>query len=264
MTDPLIVEQNGRVQTWTINVPGAANAITGPDFITAFETAVDAANSDTDIAAVILTGAGRYFSAGGNVHEMRSRTGVFGQSPLEQRYGYIAGIQRVPRAMQRCEVPVIAAVNGAAIGAGCDLATMCDLRIASNTAFFAESFVQLGLIPGDGGAWFLPRAVGWARAAEMTFTGGRVSAATALSWGLVNEVVHPEALLTTAHELASRIAVNPVHAVRMAKRLLLESRDTPLDSALALAAAMQPLAHQDPEHHRRVNNLIDRQNRVTS
>lgn len=264
MTETLLVERTSGIQTWTINVPDAANAITGADFITAFEAAVDAANRDTEIAAVILTGAGRYFSAGGNVHEMRQRKGVFGQEPLDQRHGYMSGVQRIPRAMQRCEVPVIAAVNGAAIGAGCDLATMCDVRIASRNAFFAESFVGLGLIPGDGGSWFLPQAVGFSRAAEMTFTGDRVDAATALSWGLVNDVVDPAELLPAAHRLAARIAKNPVHAVRMAKRLLLESRNAPLEPALALAAAMQPLAHQDPEHHRRVAELTHRQNRVSS
>jgi enoyl-CoA hydratase/carnithine racemase len=262
MPDPLLIEQHDRIQTWTINVPDAANAITGPEFIAAFELAVDAANHDTDIAAVLLTGAGRFFSAGGNIYEMRQKTGVFGQKPLDQRHGYLAGIQRIPRAMQRCEVPVIAAVNGPAIGAGCDLATMCDLRIASEKAYFAESFVQLGLIPGDGGAWFLPQAVGMARAAEMTFTGDRVDASTALSWGLVNEVVADTDLLPTAQRMAGRIAKNPVHAVRMAKRLLLETRNSPLDSALTLAAAMQPLAHQDPEHHRRIATLTDRQNRA--
>jgi enoyl-CoA hydratase/carnithine racemase len=264
VTDALLIEGTGGIQTWTINVPDAANAITGTDFIAAFESAIDAANSDPTVAAVILTGAGRYFSAGGNLHEMRQKVGVFGQEPLHQRHGYAEGIQRMPRAMQRCEVPIIAAVNGAAIGAGCDLAVMCDLRVASESAFFAESFVQLGLIPGDGGSWFLPRAVGAARAAEMTFTGDRVDAATALSWGLVNAVVSADDLLPSAHRMAERIAKNPVHAVRMAKRLLLESRTAPLDSVLTLAAAMQPLAHQDPEHRRRVEELIHRQKRATS
>ncbi|MGV0836834.1 crotonase/enoyl-CoA hydratase family protein [Mycolicibacterium thermoresistibile] len=264
MTDTLIIERTGRIQTWIINAADVANAITGDDFIAAFESAITAVNEDTEVAAVILTGAGRFFSAGGNIHEMRQKKGVFGQPPLQQRHGYRAGIQRIPRAMHGCEVPVIAAVNGAAIGAGCDLAAMCDLRIASENAYFAESFVQLGLIPGDGGAWFLPQAVGWARAAEMTFTGDRVDAATALAWGLVNDVVGPDDLLPAAHRLATRIAKNPVHAVRIAKRLLLESRRASLESALTLAAAMQPLAHLDPEHHRRVADLTDRQNRVSN
>ena len=264
MTTPLLVERSGPIQTWTIDVPDAANAITGADFIDAFECAVDAVNLDADVAAVVLTGAGRFFSAGGNVHEMRNGLGVFGQEPVRQRHGYAAGIQRIPRAMQRCEVPVIAAVNGPAIGAGCDLATMCDIRIAAEEALFAESFVQLGLIPGDGGSWFLPRVVGMARAAEMTFTGDRVDAATALDWGLVTAVVELAELPVVARRMAERIAKNPVYAVRMAKRLLLESRSASLNSVLTLAATMQPLAHQQPEHHRRVEHLTHRKNRATN
>jgi enoyl-CoA hydratase/carnithine racemase len=262
MTSPLLIERTATVQTWTINIPESANAITGADFIAAFEKAVDGVNADTTTAAVVLTGAGRYFSAGGNIHDIRDRRGLFGRSPIEQRHGYMDGIQRIPRAMQRCEVPVIAAVNGAAVGAGCDLAVMCDLRIASENAFFAESFVQLGLIPGDGGSWFLPRAIGAARAAEMTFTGDRVDAATALAWGLVSEVVPPGELMPAAERLAERIAKNPVHALRMAKRLLIESQSSSLESALSLASALQPLAHQDPAHHHRVAALSPRQKRA--
>jgi enoyl-CoA hydratase/carnithine racemase len=258
MTEPLQIHEADRIQTWTINVPAAANAITGTDFISAFERAVDSANDDPDLAAVILTGAGRHFSSGGNIREIRDRVGLFGADPVTQRHGYTTGIQRLPRALQRCDVPVIAAVNGAAIGAGCDLAAMCDIRIASDTAFFAESFVQLGLIPGDGGSWFLPRLVGAARAAEMTLTGDRVDAETALAWGLVSAVVPLSELMAAAHELAARIAKNPVHAVRMAKRLLIESRTAGLDSVLALAATMQPLAHQHPDHLSRVADLQDR------
>lgn len=255
MNQPLLVDHDAAVQTWTINVADAANAITGDDFISAFEGAVDAANSDHETAAIILTGAGRFFSAGGNVSDMRHKTGVFGMDPLIQRHGYTAGIQRLPRALQRCEIPIIAAVNGAAIGAGCDLAAMCDVRIAAESAYFAESFVKLGLIPGDGGSWFLPRLIGPARAAEMTFTGDRIDADTALSWGLVSTVVADPDLIPTARQLAERIAANPVHAVRMAKRLLQQSRTDSLDSVLHLAASMQPLAHQDSAHHHRIDQL---------
>lgn len=264
MNTPLRIEQIDRIQTWTIDVPDSANTITGADFIDAFDDAVDGVNADADIAVVILTGAGRFFSSGGNIREMRAKTGVFGADPVAQRTGYSEGIQRIPRALQRCDVPVIAAVNGAAIGAGCDLAAMCDIRIASQKAFFAESFVQLGLIPGDGGSWFLPRVVGASRAAEMTFTGDRVDAETALGWGLVSAVVPTSQLMVVARDLAQRIAMNPVHAVRMAKRLLVESRTASLDSVLNLAAAMQPLAHHHPEHLERIADLGNRKNRVTS
>ncbi|MEX3653154.1 crotonase/enoyl-CoA hydratase family protein [Mycolicibacterium fortuitum] len=252
MSSPLNVHTDGPVQIWTINLPEIGNAITDKDVIAAFEAGVDAANPDNSISAVILTGAGKIFSAGGNVKEMADRQGMFGLDAIDQRRAYIDGIQRIPRALGRLEVPLIAAVNGAAIGAGCDLAMMCDIRIASERASFAESFVQLGLIPGDGGTWFLPRAVGYARAAEMTFTGERIDAATALEWGLVSRVVAHDGLLSEARALADRIAVNPPHALRMAKRLMQESISGSLESTLAMAAAMQPLAHHDPEHQQRI------------
>ncbi len=192
---------------------------------------MDAANRDNTVHAVILTGAGKIFSAGGNVKEMADRQGMFGLDAINQRRAYIDGIQRIPRALGRLEVPLIAAVNGAAIGAGCDLAMMCDIRIASERASFAESFVQLGLIPGDGGTW-LPRAIGYARAAELTFTGERINATTALEWGLVSRVVPHDEPLTEARALAAKIAANPPHALRMAKRLLQESITGSLESTL--------------------------------
>lgn len=252
MRTVLDIATNGPVRTWTINLPDVGNAITGKDFIAAFEAAVDGANADTGVCAVILTGTGKIFSAGGNVKEMANRDGMFGLDALDQRHAYIDGIQRIPRALTRLEVPLIGAVNGPAIGAGCDLAMMCDIRVASERAWFAESFVQLGLIPGDGGTWFLQRIIGYERAAEMTFTGDRVDATTALQWGMVSRVVPHEELLTEAHALAERIAKNPSHALRMAKRLLQESRTGSLESTLGLAAAMQPLAHRDPEHQHRI------------
>ncbi|OBB23057.1 enoyl-CoA hydratase [Mycolicibacterium peregrinum] len=252
MTSPLDVHTDGPVQIWTISLPEVGNAITGKDVIAAFEDKVDAVNADNTVGAVILTGAGKIFSAGGNVKEMADRQGMFGLDAIDQRRAYIDGIQRIPRALGRLEVPLIAAVNGAAIGAGCDLAMMCDIRIASERASFAESFVQLGLIPGDGGTWFLPRAIGYARAAELTFTGERIDAATASEWGLVSRVVAHDDLLSEARTLADKIAVNPPRALRMAKRLLQESTTGSLESTLSMAAAMQPLAHHDTEHQQRI------------
>jgi len=127
-------------------------------------------------------------------------------------------------ALHHLEVPVIAAINGPAIGAGLDLACMCDIRIASETAVFAESFVKLGIIPGDGGAWFLQRIVGLSKAAEMTFTGEPISAADALACGLVSRVVPAAELMDAAFVLAGQIAANPGHQLRMAKRLTVRRR----------------------------------------
>lgn len=256
--DVLLIERDGDVVTWTVNRPETRNAISEDDAIDGFVAAVDAANADQSIRAIILTGAGTAFSAGGNVKDMAASAGLFGGASHQQRVGYREGIQRIPRAMYSLEVPLIAAVNGPAVGAGCDLALMCDVRIASTSAFFAESFVKLGLIPGDGGAWLLPRIVGAARAAEMTLTGDRVDAATALDWGIVSRVVAPDDLLPTARQIADRIAANPPITVRMTKKLLRESSQQTLDQLLELSAAMQAIAHHTEDHREAVAAFLEK------
>lgn len=258
VTAPVRVERTGDVVVWTIDNPEQRNPISDEATIEALETAVRDADRDHSIRVAILTGAGTAFSAGGNVKHMRDKAGMFGGSPADLRQGYRHGIQRIPKALYHCEIPTIAAVNGPAIGAGCDLALMCDMRIAATTATFAESFVRLGLIPGDGGAWLLPRAVGMARASQLAFTGSAIDAATALEWGMVNEVVEPDRLLETAHRLAAEIAVNPPHALRMTKRLLREGQQQSLESLLELSAAMQALTHHTSDHDEAVASMLER------
>ncbi|WP_051215202.1 crotonase/enoyl-CoA hydratase family protein [Granulicoccus phenolivorans] len=256
---PVLIERDGSIETWTINLPDERNPISGDDVVDALEAAANRVNRDTSVQAVILTGAGKAFSAGGNVKQMVDRVPPFGGPVPASRDGYRYGIQRIPKALYTCDVPLIAAVNGAAIGAGCDLATMCDIRVASTKAFFAESFVKVGIIPGDGGAFFLPRAVGAARAAEMMFTGDRIDAQTALDWGLVSRVVEPDELLPTAREIAQRIAVNPSHAVRLAKKLYREAqRGMDLDSVLELSAAFQAIAHTTDDQLEAVTALVEK------
>lgn len=259
MTEPALLRaRTGAVETWTLNRPDQRNPISEPDMVAALEEAVSDVNADHRVRAVVLTGAGSAFSSGGNVKHMRDRAGMFGGSPAELRQGYRHGIQRIPRALYHCEVPTVAAINGPAIGAGCDLALMCDLRIASTAAVFAESFVKVGIVPGDGGTWFLPRAVGAARAAEMAFTGDPIDSATALEWGLVSRVTEPDELLPEAARLAERIAVNPPHVLRMTKRLLREGTHLSLESSLELSAAMQAAAHHTTDHHEAVAALLER------
>ncbi|WP_373291913.1 crotonase/enoyl-CoA hydratase family protein [Nocardia pneumoniae] len=248
----------GDVVTWTLNDPAARNPISEEDTIAALEAAVTAANRDHSVRVAILTGAGSAFSAGGNIKQMRDRSGMFGGDPAQLRQGYRHGIQRIPKALYHCEVPTIAAVNGPAVGAGCDLALLCDLRIASSSALFAESFVKVGLVAGDGGSWLLPRAIGMARACEMAFTGEAIDAATALEWGLVSQVVEPGDLLDAAHRLAARICANPPHVLRMTKRLLREGQHQSLESQLELAAAMQAAAHHTLDHHEALAAVLAR------
>jgi enoyl-CoA hydratase/carnithine racemase len=258
---PLLRERAGAVETWTLNRPDQRNPVSEPETIDALEAAVTEVNADHDVRAVILTGSGTAFSSGGNVKHMRDRVGMFAGTPIEIMEGYRRGIQRIPRALYHCEVPTIAAVNGPAVGAGCDLALMCDLRLGSTRAVFAESFVTLGLIPGDGGAWLLPRAIGPARAAEMAFTGDPIDAPTALDWGLISRLVEPDELLPAAHALAARIAAHPPHALRMTKRLMREGQHQSLESLLELSASMQALAHHTDDHHDAVAALLDRRRR---
>jgi enoyl-CoA hydratase/carnithine racemase len=232
MSEALLYQQEGHVVTLTLNKHETRNAISEDEMVDAIVAACSRINADNSVRVAIITGAGSAFSSGGNVKDMRDKTGMFGGTGTEIRDGYRNGIQRIPLAIQQLEVPIIAAVNGAAIGAGCDLTMMCDMRIASEKAIFAESFVKVGLIPGDGGAWFLPRVVGISRANEMAYTGEPVNAETALAWGMVSRVVAPDELLNAANELAARIAVNPPSALRMTKKLLKEGEHMQLPSIL--------------------------------
>ncbi|MBC2667751.1 crotonase/enoyl-CoA hydratase family protein [Novosphingobium piscinae] len=254
----LLVEREGAVLTATINRPALRNAITAKPDMEAFVAFIDSVTADDTVRAVVLTGAGSAFCAGGNVKDMANREGMFAGEPYDQRNGYRRGIQKVAQALYELEVPVVAAVNGPAIGAGLDLACMCDIRIASETALFAESFVKLGLIPGDGGAWFLPRLIGLPRATVMSLTGDPIDAATALAYGLVHEVVPGDRLLETARAMAQRIAANPGHATRLAKRLLREAQDMKLAPLLELSAAYQALAHHTPEHQEAVAAFVEK------
>ncbi|MBU6271768.1 MAG: crotonase/enoyl-CoA hydratase family protein [Betaproteobacteria bacterium] len=248
MSDFLRYEQTGAIVTLTLNDPASRNALSTPEQWAAVVDAAERVQADLSVRCVILTGAGSAFCAGGNVKDMQNKTGIAAGDPNRISEGYRNGIQRIPLAFHRLDVPTIAAVNGPAVGAGCDLACMCDIRIAGESARFAESFVKLGIIPGDGGAWLLPRVVGMSRAAEMTFTGEMIDAAQALACGLVSRVVPNEQLMASAMALAERIAANPGPALRMAKRLLREGQHTRLDTLLEMSAAFQAMAHHTSEH----------------
>ena len=206
---------------------------------------------------MVLTAEGPVFSSGGNVKDML-RFQNQKLLPETIREEYRNGIQRLPRALYNLDVPVICAINGPAIGAGLDLTCMCDIRIASEKATFAESFVKVGIVPGDGGAWLLPRAVGMSKAAEMAFTGDSLSAQEALACGLVSRVVAPEKLMEEALNLANKIAANPGGVLRMTKRLLREGERSTLDSLLEISAGYQAIAHMTPDHHEAVNAFIEK------
>lgn len=244
----ILFETNGHIAILTLNRPDIRNAISSSKIIEEIETVCRLVNEDMTLKVLIITGADPSFSAGGNVKDMASKTSMFSGTPAQLMESYRNNIQRIPLAVFDVAVPTIAAVNGPAIGAGCDLALMCDMRIASEKASFGETFLSIGLIPGDGGAYFLPRAVGMARACEMTFTGEVIDAQKALNFGLVNKVVPHAQLLDNALELAQKIAAKPAEALRMAKRLLYMGQETTLRQLLEQSAAYQSLCHHTDDH----------------
>ena len=257
MTSFLKTTRDGAVLTLTMSQPETRNALTGNTAVEEFVQACADIAADRSVRAVILTGEGPVFSSGGNVKNMQ-RYFQDQLSPDTIREEYRNGIQRVPKALYNLDVPVIAAVNGPAIGAGLDLTCMCDIRIASEKATFAESFVKVGIVPGDGGAWLLPRAVGMSKASEMAFTGEALSAQEALACGLVSRVVPHDMLMETALALARKIAANPGGVLRMTKRLLREGERASLESLLEISASYQAIAHMEPDHHEAVRAFVEK------
>jgi enoyl-CoA hydratase/carnithine racemase len=256
--DPILVERHGAVALLTLNRPATRNALSGDELFSAFEQVLEALNSDMSVRAAVLTGAGSAFCSGGNVADMRDRTGMFAGSPEQIAHNYAHGIQRIPRAFDQLRVPIIAAVNGPAIGAGNDLACMCDVRVASRTARFAESFVKVGIVPGDGGCWLLPRVIGASNAALLALTGDTIDADEALRMGLVSRLFEPSELVPQALALAQRIAANPPQVLRWTKHLLQQARTQTLDQALVAAAQLQGQAHHTAHHAEAVAAIFDK------
>ncbi len=254
----VILEKRGHVAILTLNRPESMNALGAPGDGDQVREACDAVNADKDIRCVVLTGAGRAFSAGGDVKAMKARSGAFAGGAVDLREGYRNNIHRIVRSIYGLEVPSIAAVNGAAIGLGCDVACMTDIRIAADTAKFAVTFLKLGLIPGDGGAWLLPRTIGMSRACELLFTGDVIDARTALDWGLVSRMVSPEALMDEALALAEKIAAQPPHALRLAKSLLKHGQTVSYDTLMEMSAAAQAISHLTEDHMEGVNSILEK------
>ncbi|KZL17178.1 enoyl-CoA hydratase-related protein [Pseudovibrio sp. Ad37] len=247
LTDATLTLEN-RVATLTMNRHDLRNALTGSALIDDIVTTAEWVNICPDVSVLLLTGAGSAFSSGGNIKDMAERGGDFAGNVAEVENHYRRGIQRIPLALQNVEVPIIAAVNGPAIGAGFDLANMCDIRLASTKAKFGETFLNLGIIPGDGGAWFMQRLIGYQRAAELTLSGCVINAQQAKEYGLVLDVYEPDELMAEASKMAQQFASQPPKATRLTKRLLKMAQRTELKDFLDLSACFQGISHNEPEH----------------
>ena len=255
LTDALLSLEE-RVAVLTLNRHDVRNALTGTRLVDDIVTTAEWVNRCPDVSVLVITGAGSAFSAGGNIRDMAERGGDFAGTPAECAERYRRGIQRMPLAMETVDVPVIAAVNGPAIGAGFDLANMADIRLAAESARFGETFLNLGIIPGDGGAWFMQRLIGYQQAFELTLTGRLVEAEEAKALGLVLDVVPDDDLMTSTLTLARRMAAQPPKATRLTKRLMKMAQRMALKDFLELCACFQGMSHNEPEHLQAVQNML--------
>ena len=261
MSDVILYDKKDRIVTITLNKPETRNALSG-DLCEALVAALEKADGDSDISCVVLAANGKSFCAGGNLKEIKAMTAEQNMSPLDIEQWYKTGIQRIPLTMANISVPVIAAVNGHAIGAGNDLTTMCDIRVAGEDAIFAESFLRVGIIPGDGGAWLLPRIIGQARANQMLFTGEFIDAQKALNYGLVSEVVANDKLLERAYELAEMVIGFPPLAIRKTKELVRTAQSVTLKENLDQAALFQGVLQQMDDHQEAIDAILEKRKPV--
>lgn len=251
-------ERLGAVEVWTLDRADRLNALPDLGDEQDFTEACDAVNADMGVRCVVLTGSGRAFSAGGDLKAMRDKTGLFAGGEAEIRERYKTVVHRIVRSLYALDVPLVAAVNGPAMGLGCDIAGLADIRIASDKASFGLPFLKLGIVPGDGGGWITPRYAGYARAAELLFTARTIDAATAADWGMVNRVVPHDQLMEEALALAEEIAAQSGQALRMTKALLRQGREQSFDQVLEATAAMQALAHLGEDHAEGVAAALER------
>lgn len=232
MTEHLQFSVKDRVATILLNRPDKRNAFT-LDMIEAWTQALEECKRNADIHVIVLTGAGdKSFCAGGDIGGMEEE-----RTPLARKQKLWANIHRIPLLLEEIDKPVIAAVNGSAMGAGMDMALMCDLRFAAESARFSEAYIKVGLVPGDGGAYYLPRLVGVAKALELFWTGDAISAQEAERIGIVSKVLPDAELMSYTYAFAQRLANSATQAIRLVKRMVRQSVHQDARAALDLCSS---------------------------
>lgn len=255
--EDLLLEKNHHSLWITLNRPERSNAYS-IGMVQGLTEVLKYADRDKDIRVIVITGAGKSFCAGGDVKAMREQTGMFAGGPNELREAYQSGIQQIPLTISQLKTPLIAMVNGPAVGAGCDLVAMCDLRISSSEAIFAETFVEVGLVPGDGGAFFLTRLIGFGKAMEMFLTCKKILAPEALEMGLVTKVVPPSELRKETEELVSHLEKLPPIALQMTKKAVNHAYQNDLSSHLELMSAYQGITQRSSDHFMALEGMIQK------
>jgi enoyl-CoA hydratase/carnithine racemase len=252
----LLLDVKDRVATLTLNRPDRLNAL-GDTLREDLLDAILKCGADDAVGAIVITGAGRGFCSGGDVKNMseRDQAGQAASTFTEQLQPVR---DRCILAMRDCPKPIIAAINGAAAGAGMNLALACDMRIASTAAKFSQAFVKRGIPPDWGGSWFLPRVVGTAKACELIFTGDTIDAAEALRLGIVSSVAAPESLMAEAHALARRIAAGPPVALRLSKRAIYHNLEADLRAGLEFETFAQGVCKQTEDAREGVKAFMEK------
>lgn len=230
-TDELLVEFSENILTITLNRPDRLNAINGP-MLSALSSTLQQANIDPEVRAVILTGAGRGFCSGLDLKQQTSGEANGAIRPGRPGYQLFDLHNSPPIVINRMDKPMICALNGAAAGYGMDMALGCDIRIASEHGKLGAVFARRGVLPESGGCWYLPRLLGWAKAAEVAFLGDVLDANKSLELGLVNRVVPHDDLMPETRKMATQIAKNAPLSVQTTKRMMRLGMDEPFEAAV--------------------------------
>jgi 2-(1,2-epoxy-1,2-dihydrophenyl)acetyl-CoA isomerase len=251
----LLYDVKDRIATLTLNRPERLNAL-GDTLRDDLLDAVSRAGADPDVGVLVITGAGRGFCSGGDVKSMSERNEAGQVPPPSDRFAPLR--DRIVLAMRDCPKPIIAAINGAAAGAGMNLALACDMRIASSAAKFSQAFVKRGLAPDWGGSWLLPRVVGTAKACELIFTGEAIDASQALALGVVNAVVAPESLMDETYKLARKIAAAAPIAVQLSKRAIYHNEAVDLRAGLEFESFAQNICKDTEDYKEGVKAFVEK------
>jgi enoyl-CoA hydratase/carnithine racemase len=267
MLKDLVFEIENGIATITLNRPDSLNAFS-VDMINAWIEALIEVRDNDNIRVLVLTGNGKAFCAGGDIKAIKNNDGFlskdgyeeydFSSTGLNRKNSLWKYVQRIPLLMEEIDKPTIAAINGAAIGAGLDMTLQCDIRISSYKAKFGEGYVKLGIVPGDGGGYFLPRIIGVDKALEMLWTGKIVDASEAKEMGLISHVYPHEQFLEESYKLADQLARGPQQAIRLIKRTVQQGLKTDLRTSLDLVSSYMGLVTEHHDYHEGINALLEK------
>lgn len=254
MSDDLLFEVKDKIAVMTLNRPEALNAFT-PDLLTGWVARIEEVQDRDDINVLLVTGAGRGFCSGGDVKRMGEKAD---NSPHTTKHRLWTQTQMVAKRMVQLDKPTVAAINGVAVGGGLDLALTCDIRVAAESAKMAETYARIGLIPGAGGAWHLPRIVGRSKALEMFWTSEFLSAAEALKLGLVNHVWPDAEFMDRALDFAGKIARGAPLSNRIIKRALDQGLNTDLWTHMDQISSHMTVVRSSQDHREGVQALKEK------